>query len=204
MAALPLPKPTFRPDELAPLTVDQYHRMIDEGILDEGEPVELLDGLLVQKDRGGKMTVSPRHRLVVTRLLRLASEIEKHGAHLQIQNPVTIRPRNEPEPDAAIVAGQPSDYSDRHPGPGDVSCVIEVAETSLERDRTLKLSIYAGAGIAQYVLVNLVEGVVEVYEGPDRQTGTYRMVQRRDQGTSVALLLPDGSRVEVSVEGLVP
>lgn len=120
------------PRELLTLTVDQYHRMLETGILTNGEPIELLDGLLVVKDRGRARTLSPLHALLVSRLMKLAPEIEALGAHLRLQSPITIAPRNEPEPDGFIVAGSIEDFADRHPGPGDVSCVIEVAESSIK------------------------------------------------------------------------
>lgn len=75
------------PIEVRTLSVDQYHRMIEAGILEEGEPLELLDGLLVPKDRGGPMVVNPRHRLVVHRLLAWAPELARLGCHLEIQSP---------------------------------------------------------------------------------------------------------------------
>jgi len=89
--------------ELVPLTVEQYHRMISAGILEEGEPIELLDGMLVTKDRGPGITVHPLHSLVVTKLLLLATRLTALGCHLRSQTALTIRPRHEPEPDAAIM-----------------------------------------------------------------------------------------------------
>lgn len=204
MAALPLRKPSYQADEIAPLSVDQYHRMIAEGILEDGAPLELLDGVLVWKDRGGGMTVSPRHRLVVTCLMRLAARLEGSGAHLQIQSPVTIKPRHEPEPDAAVVLGEPSDYLDRHPQPGEVSSVIEVADSSLERDRTWKHSVYASAGIPQYVLINLAQGRIEVWESPDLASGRYRENLTLTKGAELEILLPGGRRLAQGTAELLP
>jgi hypothetical protein len=98
------------PLELADLTVDQYHRMLETDILTDGEPVELLDGLLVVKDRGPAKTLRPQHRFVVSLLMRLASRIEAFGAHLELQSPITFAPKNEPEPDGMIVRGRLEDY----------------------------------------------------------------------------------------------
>src|ERR1051326_7518523 len=95
------------------LTVDQYHRMIKEGILPEGEPIELLDGFLVRKDRSAKgadpMTVGHHHAWAIQNLARLLPELRRLGYDLRIQLPITIRPDNEPEPDAAIVRAAPDD-----------------------------------------------------------------------------------------------
>lgn len=204
MAALPLRKPTFLPEEIAPLSVEQYHRMIAEGILEDGAPLELLDGVLVWKDRGAGMTVSPRHRFVVTCLMRVAARLEGSGAHLQIQNPVTIKPSHEPEPDAAVVSGEPSDYLDRHPLPEEITSVIEVADSSLERDRTWKYSVYATSGIPQYVLINLAQGRIEVWESPDTTTGNYRESLTLTPGAELQLLLPGGRRLSHPTAELLP
>ncbi|MFO1351745.1 MAG: hypothetical protein U1F68_14175 [Gammaproteobacteria bacterium] len=96
--------------DLVTLTVAQYHRMVEAGILPEGEPIELIDGLLVKKNRGAGMTAHPLHALVVSRLIRLAPSLEALGYHLRLQNPITIAPPHEPEPDAAIVRGTPAAY----------------------------------------------------------------------------------------------
>lgn len=205
MSAQPLEKTVSDAAEMVPLTVEQYHRMIEAGILASGEPIELLDGFLVHKDRGPGMTVHPIHASILDRLSALFGPVlANRSAYLRAQNPITIPPKHEPEPDAAIVRGRPGDYARRHPGPGDVSCVIEVAETSLERDRTVKRRIYATAGIPQYLLINLAEGQVEVYEEPDPTSGSYakRMALQRD--SSVPLLLPDRGRHEIPARALLP
>jgi hypothetical protein len=189
--------------ELIPLTVEQYHRMIETGILAEGEPIELLDGLLVHKDRGPAMTVNPLHALVVSRLARLVAPLEALGCYLRLQGPLTIAPRHEPEPDALIARGRPEDYARRHPEPADVSAVVEVADSSLERDRTTKQRIYATAAIPQYCLVNLESGQIEVYEDPDPDRGRYRVRRDLAPGDTLTLLLPDGGRSEVAVAAVV-
>jgi len=204
MTTLTLEKEVLGAAEIAPLTVEQYHRMLEAGILEDGEPVELLDGLLVQKIRGEAMTVSPRHRLAVGLLAELGKRLEGSGVHLQLQGPVTIEPRNEPEPDGLVVLGAIKDYADRHPGPADITCAIEVADSSLRRDRTWKQRIYAGAGVAQYLLVNLIDRQVEVYEAPDPGAGRYRSRADLKPGEEVALLLAGGERLAVPVESLLP
>jgi len=116
----------------------------------------------------------------------------------------TIPPRHEPEPDAAIVRGRPGDYARRHPGPADVSCVVEIADTSLERDRTVKRRIYAGAGIRQYALIDVAGGRVELYEEPDAASASYRTRTELRGDDPVPLLLPDGGRHEVRAKEILP
>lgn len=205
MSAQTLEKAVPETAEIVPLTVDQYHRMIEAGILVSGEPIELLDGFLVHKDRGPGMTVNPIHASVLDKLpALLGAVLARRGAYLRAQNPITIPPRHEPEPDGAVVRGEPGDYTRRHPGPGDVSCVIEVAETSLGRDRTVKRRIYAAAGIPQYMVIDLAGGQVELYEEPDATAGRYarRLELRGDD--PVPVLLPDGGRHDVPARDLLP
>jgi Uma2 family endonuclease len=142
------------------LTVTQYHQMIAAGILTSNDPVELLDGWLVQK-----MAKNPPHR-VTTRLVREALEsIIPDGWYVETQEPITLT-ESEPEPDVAIIRGNTRNYLDHHPGASEVALVIEVADSTLERDRKLKQPIYARAGIPTYWIVNLISHQLEIYTKP--------------------------------------
>ncbi len=192
------------PTEVVPLTVEQYHRMLETGILAEGEPIELLDGLLVPKDRGEAMTINPLHRFVVSQLMKLASRFEALGCHLQLQSPITIGPEHEPEPDGLVVRGSTEDYIQRHPGPEDVSCLIEVSDSSLERDRTTKQRIFAKAGVGQYIILNLTDRRAEVYEDPRMVEGRYGSVRLLRKGESISVQIPGGGQMEIEVARLLP
>lgn len=203
LAALTSTSPERR--ELVPLTVEQYHGMIEAGILAEGEPIELLDGLLVRRNRGEGMTTNPLHALVVSQLtMRIVAALAAEPCHARIQSPLTLPPRDEPEPDLAIVVGLPADFADRHPGPTDVTCVIEVAGSSLERDRTIRQRIYAVAGIPQYVIANLNDSRVEVFEQPDAREGRYRRRVEVSGVEEIALLLPENRRLVIAVSACLP
>lgn len=189
--------------EVVPLTVDQYHRMLETGILAEDEPVELLDGILVRKDRGEGMTTKPLHASILSRVLTVMPALA--GCHLRVQDPITIRPRHEPEPDAAIVRGRPEEYDRRHPGPDDVVSVIEISESSLEHDRTTKLRIYAAAGVPQYLIVNLVERRVEVYEDPAVDEERFLTVSILTGDDPIPLRVsPSGERFAIAARGWLP
>jgi len=193
---------------LARLDVDQYHSMIEAGILREGAPIELLDGLLVHKDRSargeGSMSIGKRHNAAVKLLIRLDRLLTAHGCHMQIQGPVTIPSHDEPEPDGAVVCGEARDYLERNPGPADVFCVIEVSDSSLDHDRTNKLQIYAAAGIPQYVIVNLVDFQVEVFESPIPAESRYSQAKTLQAGASLSLHVGGGTHLEVPVRDLLP
>jgi Uma2 family endonuclease len=142
------------------LSVEQYHAMARAGILTEDDPVELLEGWLVQK-----MTKYRPH-VIATGLVRRALErLLPAGWYVAVQDPITTAD-SEPEPDVAVVRGEERDYPDRHPGPGDVPLVVEVADSSLTQDQGAKKRLYAGAGIAVYWIVNLIDGRIEVYADP--------------------------------------
>jgi hypothetical protein len=141
-------------------TVAQYHQMIAAGILTSDDPVELLAGWLVQK-----MTKNPPHR-VTTRLIREALEsIVPDRWYIETQEPITLED-SEPKPDVAMIKGNTRDYLDRHPGAVEVALVVEVADSTLERDRSLKQQIYARAGIPTYWIANLVNGQLGIYTQP--------------------------------------
>lgn len=134
--------------------------MIAAGILTSDDPVELLAGWLVQK-----MTKNPPHR-VTTRLIREALDsIVPDGWYIETQEPITLED-SEPEPDVAMIKGNTRDYLDRYPGAAEGALVVEVADSTLERDRTLKQQIYARAGIPTYWIANLVNGQLEIYTQP--------------------------------------
>ena len=188
--------------------VRQFHRMLQQGILREGEPIELIDGLLVRKDRGDQggnpMTHGPRHALGIKRLQRLVERFNPFGCHLQIQLPVTLSDLFEPEPDGAVVRGTPEDFRDRLPGATDTLAVIEIADSSLDYDRTTKQQMYAQAGIPTYWIVNIPERTIEVYGSPLAAAGRYR--QRTDfrAGDTVRLELAEGRWLDVAVDEVLP
>ena len=106
--------------------------------------------------------------------------------YVRIQAPITLSD-GEPEPDLALVRGDRRDYLQHHPGPGDVVLVVEVADTSLARDRGIKKQTYAHAGIPAYWIVNLLERQIEVYTEPSGAAATPDYAQRRDDGITEAI-----------------
>jgi hypothetical protein len=189
------------------LSVDQYLRMIDEGILPEGEPIELLDGILVRKDRAKSgehpMTVGFDHVWAVENLREVLAEVSRHGFHIRTQQPISLPPDDVPEPDGSIAHGTLHDYAQRWATADDVPCVIEVADSSLQHDRVTKRRIYAQGGIAQFVIINLVDRRVEIYEQPDRSRGVYSIDAERRGGDIVEFRL-GAATVAVEARKLLP
>ena len=190
------------------LRVEHYHGLIARGVIPEGAPYELIDGLVVRKDRSAEgedpMTVGRGHTWAVTAWQELNGRLRRRGCYVRIHQPLTLPPYDEPEPDVAIVAGSKDDYRDGHPGASDVLCVVEVADSSLAYDRTTKQRIYARFRIRQYVIVNLVEGVVEVYTEPVPAKRLYRNSETLSGRGSLALPMPGGSPLKVPVRLLLP
>ena len=104
--------------------------MVESGLLGEDDPIELLNGVMVWK-----MPKKPKHSTVSRRCERMIERLIPPGWHVRKEEPVRIPDYDEPEPDIAVVRGDDDLYEDRHPGPGDVALIIEVAESSLLRDR---------------------------------------------------------------------
>lgn len=194
--------------KIVPLSVEQYHGMLANGILREGDAIELIDGVLVRKDRadrgGDPMSHGPRHALGVKRLQRLFRIVEGHGYHLHSQLPVTLGGVQEPEPDLAVVRGREEDFERAHPAPADIAAIMEVSDSSLSFDRTTKQRLYANAAIPIYLIVNLAEQQVEVYELPDPGQGKYTRRTDYRPGQSVRLELATGLVIELAVAEVLP
>lgn len=180
-----------------PLTVDQYHAMIQAGILPEGAAIELIDGLLIRKDRrdrtGDIMTVGPRHAKIIKLLVKtLNALLRSEDIYVQSQLPITLPDQSEPEPDIALILGDESeDDLLRHPEPPAVCLVIEVAESSLNWDQTGKLRMYAQANIPEYWIVNLQASTFEVYRDPQPDLQAYAQCTTIQPGEQVAFQLCD-------------
>lgn len=147
-------------------TVAQYERMIELGILKERDQIEFIRGEVV-----AKMPVGDPHIASVNRLNRLLVRGVGDRAIVSIQNPIRLAD-SEPEPDVALLRPRADFYASGKAGPADLLLVIEVADASLDDDRDVKRPLHAENGIAEYWIVNLVDGCLEVYRQP-RPDGTY-------------------------------
>ncbi|OAB55395.1 hypothetical protein AY599_06735 [Leptolyngbya valderiana BDU 20041] len=146
-------------------TLDEYHRLVEVGFFREGDRVELIFGKLYEMAAKGT-----RHETILRRLLRELFKIVGDRVTVSCQSPIAIPSLNsEPEPDVSLLRHREDDYLNSHPQPEDVLLVVEVADSSLEFDKTVKLPLYASAGIGVFWLVNLVDNTAEVYREPLRK-----------------------------------
>ena len=143
-----------------PLSLEQFHEMVQDGIITEDDAVEFLEGQLV-----AKMTISPAHRRATHRVQTALRATPPPGYYVGSPSPVTLL-TSEPEPDVVVVRGTDDDYRDRHPGPTDIALVVEVSDSTLRHDQGSKKIIYAKASIAVYWIVSLIDRRIEVYSEP--------------------------------------
>jgi Uma2 family endonuclease len=184
------PSPPLASPEVYRFTVDEYERMA--GVLD-GSRVELIDGYLVRK-----MPKKPPHIWAVMCLVQTIPSLLPPGWTWQKEDPVRIPAFDEPDPDLAVLRGSAESYRDRIPDASNVVFLVEVAETTLARDRGQKLVAYARSGIAVYWIVNLVDSQVEVYTGPGTDGYTSRVDFTVGQHVPVVIGGVEVGRIAVS------
>jgi Uma2 family endonuclease len=194
--------PTFvpSPSSIVRFTVDQYHQLISAGALDDDAPLELLEGWIVYT-----MGHNPVHDVVVKLVTIMLDRALSDRWHTRVQSAITTSD-SEPLPDVAVVAGSVRDYTNRHPGPPDIALLVEVSDSSLNRDRNEKAPLYARAGIAQYWIVNLQESVVEVYSEPAGSPGaaTYPKPDRFAITDSIPLIIAGQTFPSIPVKEILP
>ncbi len=142
--------------------VDAYHRMAEAGIFGESHHIELIDGDLIDM-----APIGQSHAALVGGLAEALFIACAGRAIVWPQNPIRLDRSSEPQPDLAVLRRRADFYATGEPpGPADVLLLVEVADSSLRFDRTVKLPLYARAGIAEFWLVDLKRRVVDVYRAP--------------------------------------
>jgi Uma2 family endonuclease len=143
-------------------SVADYQQIIELGILTENDRVELIRGEILEK-----MSIGELHASVVMRLNRLFQDLFSTRAIVAVQSPVVLAD-SEPEPDVTLLAPKDDFYASGKPSSADVLLVVEVSDTTLEFDRTVKRDLYAENGLEEYWIVNLIAGEIEVHRTPQR------------------------------------
>jgi Uma2 family endonuclease len=203
MSAVPVKMPDAARTPIFSLrrfTVDEYHRMIEAGVLHEGEPTELLDGWITSK-----MGRNPPHDVAVSLAEDALRQVLPMGWFRRIQSATTTR-TSEPEPDVTAVRGKPRDYVKSHPKPKDVGLAVEVADTSLDFDRNFKGPLYARERIPVYWIINLIDRQVEVYSEPGGKgkAAKYRRLDNYHSGEMVPLILDGKEVAQIAVDDVLP
>jgi Uma2 family endonuclease len=175
---------------LAKWSVADYHRMIEAGILRDRQ-VELLAGEIVEMS-----PETPIHYVTGKRGARYLEDLLVGKAEVRFNGPITLS-QSEPEPDIAIVYPPETAYLDRHPEPSDIFWLIELANTSLVKDLTLKASLYAAANIPESWVLDLTTQQITVFRTP--QQGQYTEARSIQSGTLTPLAFPE---IQVAIERL--
>lgn len=142
-------------------TVKEYHLMSETGILSEADRVELIEGEIIQM-----AAIGTRHATSVRRLNRVFHRLPEDRVIVDVQNPVQLSERTEPQPDVVLLKFRDDDYQTAHPVPSEVLLLVEVADSTVDNDRDVKIPIYARSLIQEVWLVDLVENCLEVYRQP--------------------------------------
>ena len=187
-------EPIVAPDELRTFSVEEYHRMGEAGVFAPRERVELIRGVVRMMSPKGR-----RHVIAVSKATELFVLALATRATVFVHAPMPVRAlESEPEPDLYVVSNpDPQSYDTAD---AKTELVIEVADSSLEYDRTTKAALYAEAGVPEYWIVNVVDDVVEVHREPGARGYGSRTVAGRG-GELRPLAWPD---VVARVDELLP
>ena len=165
------------------LDVDEYYRMAETGVFGESDRVELIDGGLIDT-----APIGQGHEATVNGLAEALFVACARRAIISSQNSIRLDQWNAPQPDLAVLRRRADFYATgERPGPADVLLPIEVADSSLRFDRTVKLPLYARAGIAELWIVDLKRRVLEAHRSPAGDG--YREMAIHQPGDQLALLL---------------
>lgn len=153
------------------LTTDEYHQMAEVGILTQEDKVELIEGQLVEMS-----PIGSQHAAYVNKLNAILVRLLPEKYIISVQNPIVVNTHSEPEPDIAVLKPDDNLYEHQLPGAKDVLLVIEIADTSLDYDREIKLPLYASTGIPEYWIVDLQHRQIEVHHSPLDNQYRYREI----------------------------
>lgn len=149
--------------------------MAKAGIFNEDDRVELIEGEIVEMS-----PIGPRHAGTVNRLIGCFIPLQmERRVTITVQNPIRLGKYSEPQPDLALLKPRPDFYSTSHPEPKDILLIVEIAETSVDIDRQVKIPLYAQAGIPEVWLLDLSEEKIKVYQEPTPQG--YRKVDKLER-----------------------
>ncbi|HVG33274.1 MAG TPA: Uma2 family endonuclease [Pyrinomonadaceae bacterium] len=159
--------------------VNEYYRMAAAGVLKEDDRVELIEGEIVEMN-----PIGSRHAACVGRLTKLLERMAGDRSIVWVQNPVQVDEYSEPLPDVALLKPRDDFYAQANPQAADVFLIIEVADSSVEYDRDIKVPLYARASVAEVWLVNLPKETIEIYSQP--LEGKYLEIRLVKRGESLS------------------
>jgi Uma2 family endonuclease len=175
-------------------TVDDYYRMAEVGIIKDTDRVELIEGEIIEMS-----PIGDRHMLAVNRATMIFARGVGDRAVVSVQNPASMDKYNEPQPDVVLIRPREDFYGKGKPAPKDVLLMIEVADTTLYKDRKVKLPVYARNGIREVWIVDIPGDVIHIFRRPEN--GSYTFTEARSRGQMIA---PDAfADFQIPVENLL-
>jgi Uma2 family endonuclease len=161
-------------------TVEQYHKMIESGILTKYDRVELIRGEIIEMS-----PIGTKHAAGVRLLSNKLGQCLGNRIILSIQNPVVLNDNSQLQPDVSLLKPRDDFYATAHPQPQDIFLLIEVADSTIEYDREVKIPLYAEANIIEVWLVDINEQIVEVYQQPT--AAGYQHIQKFASGQTLSI-----------------
>jgi Uma2 family endonuclease len=156
-------------------TVAEFERMGEAGIFAKDARLELIEGEIVEMS-----PIGSRHAACVKFLSRYLNRAIGDEALVSTQDPIQLDDYSEPQPDVALLRLRDDFYRHAHPTPDDVLLIIEVADTTLDYDRLVKVPLYARAGIREVWIVNLPAEQIEIYAEPAGDA--YQIIKQLKRG----------------------
>ncbi len=147
--------------KLRQITVEEYDLMIESGVFDENDQIELLNGVIVEK-----MPKGTKHSAANDRVTRVFYKNFGDDMIIRNQNPIWLDNFSEPEPDIVLAIPKDDEYENSHPIPNEILLILEIADSTLGYDRNTKGLVYSRAGIRHYILLNVQEKTLEDYREP--------------------------------------
>jgi Uma2 family endonuclease len=181
-------------------SLQDYHQMIETGILDERR-VELVNGEIIEMSPEG----AP-HSSYCGEIAEYLRRLLGNRAKVREAHPITLPDNSEPEPDIAIVRNRSTLYRDRHPYPEDIFWLIEIANSTLAKDLSMKKDLYANAGITEYWVLNLQASTLVVFrdltisQGGDSANASYQSETIYTSGLIFPLAFQD---LEIDIQQLL-
>jgi Uma2 family endonuclease len=143
------------------LTVADYHRMAETGVLTETARTELIEGEIIDM-----APIGTRHASAVTRVARRCERVVGDAAIVWQQNPLRLDEHSEPEPDLLLLKPRDDFYASAHPVPADVLLLIEVSDSTARYDREIKLPLYARHGVSEVWIIDLDAKLIRCFRKP--------------------------------------
>ncbi len=186
----------FTARDLWRMSVDQYHQMIDAGILTTDDRVELIEGWLVET-----LPKNPPHTATTDMIHYFLETMLPDGWIVRSQDSITLKD-SEQEPDIALVKGIRREFFVRHPHPAEIALLIEVADSSLKFDKGRKKCMYATAGIPIYGVLSLAERQLYVYSNPTNSD--YQETVTYGENDEMPIVIDGEARGKLSLKSILP